>query len=47
MLTLNKVKAGKNFSKGLQNDDFQKFFIISLKTKGVTKGKIFLSPALT
>jgi hypothetical protein len=43
MPTLSKVKAGENFSK----DHFQNFFIISLKTKGGTKGKIFLSSALT
>ncbi len=45
--TLNRVKAGENFLKVVPKDHFQKFFIFSLKTKGLTKGKSFLFPALT
>ena len=41
MPTLYGVKAGENFSKGVPKDNFRTFFIISLKTKGGTKGKMF------
>jgi hypothetical protein len=41
MPTLFGVLAGENFLKGVPKDNFQKFFIISLKTKGGPKGKIF------
>ncbi len=41
MPTLFGVKAGEKFSKGVPKDFFRKLFIISLKTKGGTKGKFF------
>jgi hypothetical protein len=31
----------RKFFKGVPKDNFRKFFIISLKTKGGTKGKTF------
>jgi hypothetical protein len=41
MPTLYGVKAGENFLKGVTKDNFSKLFIMSLKTKGGTKGKTF------
>jgi len=41
MPTLFRVKAEEKFLKGVPKDNFQKYFIISLKTKGGPKGKIF------
>ncbi len=46
MPTLNEIKAGENFSKGVPKYRFQNFFIITLKTKGA-KRNFFLPPALT
>jgi hypothetical protein len=41
MPTLFGVQGGENFLKGVPKDNFRKFFVISLKTKGGTKGKTF------
>jgi hypothetical protein len=41
MPTLCVAKAGEKFLKGVPKDNFRKLFIMRLKTKGGTKGKIF------
>jgi hypothetical protein len=41
MPTLYRVKARKNFLKGVPKDNFGVLLITNLKTKGETKGKIF------
>jgi hypothetical protein len=41
MPTLCRVKAGEKFLNWVPKDNFRKSFIMRLKTKGATKGKIF------
>ncbi len=45
--SLMETKLETNFQRRYQMMILKKFLIISFKTKGWTKGKSFLSPALT